>query len=76
MTSFERSRKEEKNYMKPVQNHRKTTWQQNNMAVSIEKSRDMQMRNCDVISHVTALDQSEPSTHLTRSAPGDNITAK
>ena len=24
----------------------------------------------------TALDPSEPSTHLTRSAPGDNITAK
>ena len=30
---------------------------------------------CDVICHVTALDPSEPSTHLTRSAPGD-ITAK
>ena len=29
-----------------------------------------------VISHVTALDPSEPSTRLTRSAPGDNITAK
>ena len=32
--------------------------------------------NCDVIGHVTALDQSEPSTQLTRSAPGDSITAK
>ena len=48
----------------------------NKMAVSIEKSRDMQMRNCDVISHLTALDPSEPSIRLTRSAPGDNITAK
>ena len=36
----------------------------------------MQMRNCDDIGHVTALDPSEPSTHMTRSAPGDNITAK
>ena len=27
----------------------------------------MQMRNCDVISQVTSLDPSEPSTHLTRS---------
>ena len=29
-----------------------------------------------VIGHVTALDQSEPSTQLTRSAPGDSNTAK
>ena len=35
----------------------------------------MQM-SCDVIGHVTALDESEPSTRLTRSAPGDSITAK
>ena len=26
--------------------------------------------SCDVIGHVTALDQSDSSTHLTRSAPG------
>ena len=39
------------------------------MAASIEKSRDMQMRNCDVISLVTALDPWEPATQLTRSAP-------
>ena len=36
----------------------------------------MQMKSCDVIGHVTALDPSEPSTRLIRSAPGDNITAK
>ncbi|KAI0233447.1 hypothetical protein LSAT2_016304 [Lamellibrachia satsuma] len=39
------------------------------MAASIERSRDMQMRRCDVVGHVTALDQSEPSTQLYRSAP-------
>ena len=49
---------------------------QNKMAVSIERSRYMQMKSCDVIGHVTALDESEPSTRLTRSAPGDIITAK
>ena len=42
----------------------------------MERSRDMQMRSCDVISHVTTLDPSEPSTRLTRSAPDDNTTAK
>ena len=36
----------------------------------------MQTKSCDVTGHVTALDPSEPSTRLTRSAPGDNITAK
>ena len=46
------------------------------MAASLERSRDIQMRSCDVIGHVTALDESEPSIHLTRSVPGDNITAK
>ena len=46
------------------------------MAASIERSRDIQMKSCNVIGHVTALDPSEPSTRLTRSAPGDNITAK
>ena len=35
------------------------------MAASIERSRDIQMKICDVIGHVTALDQSEPSTQLT-----------
>ena len=43
---------------------------------SANYSRDLQMRNCDVIGHVTALNPSEPSTHLTRSASGDNINAK
>ena len=28
------------------------------------------VNSCDVIGHVTALDQSDPSTQLTRSAPG------
>ena len=37
------------------------------MAASKERSRGMQMR-CDVVDHVTALDQSEPSTHLIRSS--------
>ena len=46
------------------------------MAASIEKSRDMQMRNRDVIVHVTALGQSEPSTQLNRSAPGDGFIKK
>ena len=46
------------------------------MAASLERSRDIQMKSCDVIGHVTALDPSEPSTRLIRSAPGDNITAK
>ena len=46
------------------------------MATSMERSRDIQMKSCEVIGHVTALDPSEPSTRLTRSAPGDNITAK
>ena len=36
---------------------------------SIESSLDMQTKSCDVVSHVTALDPSEPSTRLTRSAP-------
>ena len=45
-----------------------TTWQQSKMASSIERSRDMQMKSCDVIGHVTALDESEPSTRLTRCA--------
>ena len=40
----------------------------NKMAASIEKSRDMQMRDCDVVSHVTDLDPSEPQAHLNRSA--------
>ena len=48
--------------------HRKTTWHQNNMAASLERSRDMQMKSCDVICHVMGLDESEPSTQLTRSA--------
>ena len=39
------------------------------MAASLERSRDMQMRSCDVIGHVTGIDESEPSTQLTRSAP-------
>ena len=37
------------------------------MAASIERSRDMEMRSCDVIGHVTALDQSNAypkSAHL------------
>ena len=37
------------------------------MAASIERSRDMQMKSCDVIGHVTALDQSNAypkSAHL------------
>ena len=36
----------------------------------------MQMKICDVTSHVAALDPSKPSTQLTRSASGDSITAK
>ena len=36
----------------------------------------MQMKNCDVIGQVTALDPSDRSTQLTRNAPGDNITPK
>ena len=46
------------------------------MAASIERSRDMQMRRRNVVGHVTALDQSEPSTPLKRSSPGDGFTAK
>ena len=46
------------------------------MVASLERSRDIQMKSCDVIDHVTTLDPSEPSTRLIRSAPGDNITEK